>query len=72
MSANTTHGHIRSALGERLVAVLVVAIVVLGILTAYPALAAETQGTAERAQERVNLPLLVASQLDNQAAPYSP
>ena len=72
MSANTTQGRITSALGERLVAILVVGIVVLGLLTAYPALATETKDTAGRAQQRVNMPLLVASQLDDQAAPYSP
>jgi Tfp pilus assembly protein PilV len=73
MSANTTQARVKSASGERLIAVLVVAIVVLGILTAYPALAAETKGTADRAQQRVNMPLIVASQLDEQAAsPYSP
>ena len=63
----------RSILGEHLIAVLVVAIVVLGMLTAYPALAAETKGTAARAQERVNMPLVVASQLDDQpASPNTP
>lgn len=73
MSLNTTHGRMRSALGEHLIAMLVVAIVVLGMLTAYPALAAETKVTGERAQQRVNMPLIVASQLDDQAAsPYSP
>ncbi len=78
MTENTTHGRTRSALGEHLVALLIVAIVVLGMLTAYPALAAETKGTATRAQERANLPLVVASQLENgtyastQAQPASP
>lgn len=60
-------------MGEHLIALMVVAIVVLGLLTAYPALASETKGTAERAQQRVNMPLVVASQLDDQSAsPYSP
>jgi len=73
MTSNNTHGHMRSILGEHLIAVLVVAIVVLGMLTAYPALAAETKGTAARAQERVNMPLVVASQLDDQpASPNTP
>jgi hypothetical protein len=73
MTANTTHGRIRSALGEHLIAVLIAAIVVLGLLTAYPAIAAETKGTAARAQERANMPLVVASQLDDQSAsPYNP
>ena len=73
MSSTTTQARVRSACGEHLIAVLVVAIVVLGILTTYPALAAETKGTADRAQQRVNMPLLVASQLDEQAASrYSP
>jgi hypothetical protein len=44
---------------------LIVAIAVLGMLTAYPAIAADTKGTAARAQERANLPLVVASQLEN-------
>jgi Tfp pilus assembly protein PilV len=65
MTANNTHGRIRSALGEHLIAVLIVAIAVLGLLTAYPAIAADTKGTAARAQERANLPLEVASQLEN-------
>jgi hypothetical protein len=78
MTANDTHGRIRSALGEHLIAVLIVAIVVLGVMTAYPALAAETKGTATRAQERADLPLVVASELENgtyvstQAQPASP
>lgn len=73
MSANTTRGRTTSALGEHLITMLVVAIVVLGMLTAYPALAAGTKDTAERAQQRANTPLVVASQLDDQtAAPYSP
>lgn len=78
MTASNTHGRIRSAVGEHLIAVLIVAIVVLGTLTAYPALAAETKGTATRAQERANLPLVVASQLESgtyastQTQPASP
>jgi len=73
MTSNNTHGHMRSILGEHLITVLVVAIVVLGMLTAYPALASETKGTAARAQERVNMPLVVASQLDDQSAsPHTP
>jgi Tfp pilus assembly protein PilV len=73
MTANNTYGHVRSALGEHLIALLVIAIVILGLLTAYPALASETRGTAGRAQERVNMPLLIASQLDDQSAsPDSP
>ena len=39
MTANNTQGRIRSALGEHLIAVLIGAIFVLGMLTAYPALA---------------------------------
>ena len=78
MTASNTHGRIRSAVGEHLIAVLIVAIVVLGTLTAYPALAAETKVTATRAQERANLPLVVASQLESgtyastQTQPTSP
>jgi hypothetical protein len=73
MTSSNTHGHMRSVLGEHLIALLVVATVVLGMLTAYSALAAETKGTAARAQERVNMPLVVASQLDDQSAsPYTP
>jgi hypothetical protein len=73
MTANNTHGHLRSILGEHLIALLVVAILVMGALTAYPALAADTKGTAERAQERVNMPLEVASQLDDQSTSlYTP
>ncbi len=51
---------------------LIVAIVTLGILTAYPALAAETKGTAARVQERVNAPLVVASYLDADTYPSAP
>jgi len=73
MTANNTHGHHRSIVGEHLIAVLVVAVVVIGMLTAYPALASDTKGTAARAQERVNMPLVVASQLDDQStSPYIP
>lgn len=73
MNTNTSQGRVRSALGEHLVALLVVAVVVLGLLTALPARAAQTKGTASKAQERVNLPLVVASQLDDQpASPYNP
>lgn len=69
MTANNTHGRIRSALGEHLIAVLIIAIVVLGMLTAYPAIAAQTKGTAARTQERVNMPLVVASNLDADTYP---
>jgi len=65
MAANNTQGRIRSAMGEHLIALMVVAIVVLGLLTAYPALAAETKATGARAQERANLPLVIASQLEH-------
>jgi len=68
MTANSTHGHLRSKVGEHLVALLVVAILVMGALTAYPALAADTKGTAARVQERANMPLELASQLDDQSA----
>lgn len=60
-------------MGEHLIALMVVAILVMGALTAYPALADDTKGTAARAQERVNMPLEVAAQLDDQSAsPYTP
>jgi len=60
-------------LGEHLIALLVVAILVMGALTAYPALAAETKVTAAQVQERVNMPLVVASELDDQStSPYTP
>lgn len=73
MSTHTTLGPIKSALGERLIALLVVGIVLLAMLTAYPALASGTKETADKAEQRVNLPLVVASQLDDQAgSPYSP
>lgn len=73
MTSNNTRGHISSILGEHLIALLVVAILVIGALTTYPALAAETKGTAERAQERVNTPLVVAAQLDDQStSSYAP
>jgi hypothetical protein len=73
MTANSTHGHLRSIVGEHLVALLVVAILVMGALTAYPALVADTKGTAAQAQERVNMPLEVAAQLGNQSTSlYTP
>ncbi|MEX2612702.1 MAG: hypothetical protein WD380_03920 [Gaiellaceae bacterium] len=73
MTANNTHAHVRSMLGEHLITLLVVAILVIGALTAYPALAADTKGTAERAHERVNMPLELASQLDDQSTSlYTP
>lgn len=73
MTSNNTHGHIRSIVGEHLISLLVVAILVMGALTAYPALAAETKGTAARAQERVNTPLVVAAQLDDRStSPQTP
>jgi hypothetical protein len=73
MTANTQHGDIRSILGEHLIALLVVAILVVGAVTAYPALATNTKATGVRAQDRVNMPLEVASQLDDQSAPpYTP
>jgi len=65
MNARASHGRITSALGEHLVAVLVVAILVIGALAALPALRAQTEGTATRAQDRVNLPLVVASDLES-------
>jgi type II secretory pathway component PulJ len=52
-------------MGEHLIALMVVAIVALGLLTAYPALASETKATGARAQERANLPLVIASQLED-------
>ncbi len=68
---NSTQGHLRSILGERLVTLLVVALLVMGALTAYPALAADAKGTAARTQERANLPLELAAQLDDQSTASS-
>lgn len=73
VTENNANGRIRSALGEHLVALLIVAIVVVGAVATIPRLEAQTKRTAARAQERVNLPLVVASSLDTETAPpYSP
>jgi hypothetical protein len=73
MRANRTYSRVTSACGEHLIAVLVVVIAIMGIMTAYPALAAKTRTTADRAQHRADMPLIVASELDKQAAsPHSP
>jgi hypothetical protein len=69
VTANNTHRTITSALGEHLITLLTVAIIVLGLLTAYPALAAGTKGTADRAQERVNAPLVAAAYLEADSYP---
>lgn len=50
-------------LGEHLIAMLVVAILVIGAATSAPALLART--AAAPAQERVNMPLVVAAQLES-------
>jgi hypothetical protein len=68
MTANGMDGRIRSALGEHLVALLIVAIVVLGAVAAIPTIEAQAKGTAAQTQERVNLPLVVASSLDTETA----
>lgn len=65
MNPNTTHRRITSALGEHLIALLTVAVVILAVLTTLPAVMAQTEGTASRAQDRVNLPLLAAAELDS-------
>lgn len=52
-------------LGEHLIAMLVVAILVIGAATSAPALIARTKQTAAPAQERVNMPLAVAAQLES-------
>jgi hypothetical protein len=57
-------GRLRSALGENLIVLLVIAMVMLGALISVPSLMAQSAGTATKAQERVNLPLTIAAELD--------
>lgn len=55
---------LRSALGEHLVVVLVVAMIIVGSLAAVPSLMAQTADTQTQVQNRMNLPLTMAAELD--------
>lgn len=61
MTTSETSGRLRSGLGEHLVVLLIVAAVIVGAITFLSALEAEAHRTADRAQERVDLPLVIAS-----------
>lgn len=58
------NGRLRSALGEHLIAVLVVAMILIGSLAAVPSLMAQAGATATGVQERVDLPATVAAELE--------
>jgi hypothetical protein len=64
MTSTTFTGRLSSALGQHLVAVLVVLILVVTALSSLPAVMSDTTATAGRAQERANLTLAVAAELD--------
>lgn len=81
MNGRATRGGITSALGEHLVAALLVLTVVVSLLAGYPALKAQTEGTAERVQTRMHRPFVEAYLLENgtyatttqvASTPYSP
>ena len=63
MNTNS-NGRFRSALGEHLIVLLVVAMVIIGSLVAVPSLMAQTNDTATQMQDRMNIPLTVAAELD--------
>lgn len=63
MNTNS-NGRFRSALGEHLIVLLVVAMVIVGSLAAAPSLMAQTKDTATQMQDRVNMPVTVAAELD--------
>jgi hypothetical protein len=63
MTTNT-NGRFKNALGEHLIVLLVVAMVVIGAVAAVPSLVAQSEATATQIQNRVNVPLTVAAELD--------
>jgi len=64
MTSTTSSGRLASALGQHLVAVLVVLILMVATLFSLPAVMSDTTTTAGRAQERANLPFAMAAELD--------
>lgn len=55
---------LRTALGEHLVVLLVVAMIIVGSLAAVPSLMAQTADTQTQVQYRMNVPLTMAAELD--------
>lgn len=66
MNASTPYRTSASKLGEHLVVLLLVAILLVVAAMSVPAVIAQTTRTTQPAQERVNLPIAVAAELERE------